>query len=109
MGTSMSNASALIIAQGTLIRFLPALNFNGAAPVLTARLIDNSSGTVTSGATANVSTNGGTTQYSSGTFTIGETINPVNDVPSFVKGSDQTFAEDSGAHTINGWATALSA
>ncbi len=35
-------------------------------------------------------------------------INPVNDAPSFVKGSDQVVNEDAAAQTITGWATALS-
>ncbi len=33
----------------------------------------------------------------------------INDAPSFEKGSDQVVLEDSGAHTISGWATNLSA
>ena len=33
----------------------------------------------------------------------------VNDAPSFIKGSDVTVSEDSGAYTEAGWATALSA
>ncbi|HEV2890845.1 MAG TPA: Ig-like domain-containing protein [Frankiaceae bacterium] len=37
------------------------------------------------------------------------TVNPVNDVPSFTKGGDQTVNEDAGAQTVTGWATAISA
>ena len=33
----------------------------------------------------------------------------VNDAPSFTKGADQTAVENSGAHTVAGWATAISA
>jgi hypothetical protein len=40
------------------------------------------------------------------TFTI--TVNSVNDVPSFTKGSDQTIIEDAGPQTVTGWATAIS-
>ena len=40
------------------------------------------------------------------TFTI--TVTPVNDAPSFVKGSDQTVLEDAGAQTVSAWATAIS-
>jgi hypothetical protein len=40
------------------------------------------------------------------TFTI--TVTPVNDVPSFTKGPDQTVLEDAGLQTIAGWATSLS-
>ena len=33
----------------------------------------------------------------------------VDDVPAFTKGTNQTVLEDSGSHTVNGWATAMSA
>ena len=36
------------------------------------------------------------------------TVNPVNDVPSFTKGPDQTVLEDAGAQTVVGWATNIS-
>src|SRR5207244_3014066 len=36
-------------------------------------------------------------------------VTAVNDSPSFVKGTDVTFVEDSGAQTINGWAAVISA
>ena len=37
------------------------------------------------------------------------TVTAVNDAPSFTKGADQTVAEDAGAQTVTGWATAISA
>ncbi|MBV9240880.1 MAG: hypothetical protein JO314_02630, partial [Acidobacteria bacterium] len=42
------------------------------------------------------------------TDNLSVTVNPVNDVPSFTKGADQTVLEDAGAQTVNGWATNLS-
>ncbi len=36
------------------------------------------------------------------------TVNAANDAPSFTKGLDQTVNEDSGLHTVSGWATAIS-
>ena len=36
-------------------------------------------------------------------------MNAVNDAPSFVKGADQTVLEDSGPHSVAGWATSISA
>ncbi|MBI3418348.1 MAG: hypothetical protein HY043_23920 [Verrucomicrobia bacterium] len=42
----------------------------------------------------------------SSTFTL--TINFVNHAPSFTKGADQTVAQNAGAQTVNGWATAIS-
>ena len=41
-----------------------------------------------------------------GTVTI--TVTAVNDAPSFTKGADQTVAEDAGAQSVPGWATAIS-
>jgi large repetitive protein len=50
--------------------------------------------------------NGGADASAPRTFTI--TINQVNDAPSFSAGTDQSVLEDSGAQTVNGWATAIS-
>ncbi|MBL8062989.1 MAG: sortase, partial [Anaerolineales bacterium] len=78
---------------GTLI-YTPAANANGVATV-TLTLSDN-------GGTAN----GGVDTSAPQTFTI--TVNPVNDVPSYVKGADQNVNEDAGAQTVPGWATGMS-
>ncbi|MEZ5558244.1 MAG: PilC/PilY family type IV pilus protein [Pseudomonadales bacterium] len=51
--------------------------------------------------------NGGSN--SSGTISFNISIGGVNDAPSFVAGSDQTVLEDSGAQTVVGWASAISA
>src|SRR5205823_1386840 len=39
-----SDGSAVLLAASTSIRFDPAANFNGAAPTLTAHLVDDSAG-----------------------------------------------------------------
>ncbi len=44
---------------------------------------------------------------SNATVTI--TVNAVNDVPSFVKGANQSVNENSGPQTVVGWATSISA
>ena len=44
---------------------------------------------------------------SSNIATITVTVNPVNDVPSFTKGSDQSVCAGSGLQTVTSWATAL--
>ena len=41
--------------------------------------------------------------------TVNITVNAVNDAPSFTKGADQTVNEDSGAQTVAGFTTAISA
>ncbi|MEO1211292.1 MAG: tandem-95 repeat protein, partial [Cyanobacteria bacterium J06638_20] len=78
-----SVGSALVLAAGTQVRFLPATNFNGTPGDLTVRLIDDSDGAVTSGATVDVSTSGGTTQYSNNgnAVTLSTEVTPVNDAP----------------------------
>src|SRR6059036_248711 len=82
----------LIAANGTLT-YTPAANANGSATV-TVQLHDN-------GGTAN----GGVDTSAPQTFMI--TVNPVNDIPSFTKGADQTVNEDAAAQTVSGWATNL--
>lgn len=50
--------------------------------------------------------NGGVDTSVESNFTI--TVNPVNDEPTFVKGSDQTILEDAGAIEVANWATVIS-
>ncbi len=56
--------------------------------------------------TVTVNDGGGGTESFQRKFMV--TVNSVNDAPSFTKGPDQTVAEDSGAHTVNSWATGFS-
>ena len=99
---SVSNANAALfsvqpaidLATGDL-SYTPAANANGSA-VVTVSVTDN-------GGTAN----GGNNTSPAQTFTI--TVNPVNDAPSFTKGSDVIVTEDSGAYSAAAWATSLSA
>jgi hypothetical protein len=48
---------------------------------------------------------GGANQSATVDITI--TVTPVNDAPTFVKGADQAVAEDAGAQSVTGWATAI--
>ena len=82
-----------IAADGSL-SFTPTANASGTA-IVSVYVMDNG-GTL----------NGGDDTSSIKTFTI--TVNPVNDVPSFTVGANQSVAEDAGAQTVNGFATALS-
>ncbi len=43
--------------------------------------------------------------YAATAATLSITINPVNDAPSFTRGTDQTVAEDAGLQTVTGWAS----
>ena len=40
---------------------------------------------------------------------VNVTMSPVNDAPTFTAGANQTVAEDSGTHSIPGWASGISA
>jgi VCBS repeat-containing protein len=91
--TSLFSVQPAVAANGTLT-FTPAPDAFGVATV-TIHAQDN-------GGTAN----GGVDVSANQFFTI--TIKPVNDAPSFTKGSDQTKLEDAGAQTVAGWATSVS-
>lgn len=73
------------------VTFTPALNFNGTASI-NYIIYDNN-----------------TIPLASNTATITVTVTPVNDVPSFAKGADQTVCTNSDLQTVSGWATNLSA
>jgi hypothetical protein len=91
---SLFSAAPAVNGSGDLT-YTPATNAYGTATI-TLHAHDT-------GGTAN----GGNPDSAPQTFTI--TVTPVNDVPSFTKGADQTVAEDPGAKTVPGWATAISA
>lgn len=88
-------AVAPSISSTGMLTYTPATNVFGVATI-TVTVTDN-------GGTAN----GGVETSGSQTFTI--TVDPVNDAPSFVKGSDLLIPFNSLAQTIPNWATALSA
>ena len=92
--TALFAVQPAIAANGTLT-YTPAANAYGTASV-SVRLHDD-------GGTAN----GGADTSAAQVFSI--TVNPVNDVPSFTKGDDQTVAEDAGAQSVLNWATSVSA
>jgi hypothetical protein len=76
------------------LTFRPAVNAFGSTTVEVVLTDD--------GGTAN----GGSDTSELATFTI--TIQPVNDTPSFVMGSNVTVLEDAGMSSTPGWATAIS-
>lgn len=75
------------------LTFKPSTNFNGFA---TVQVITNDQGSTGDGQAWQTSNN------------IGVIVNPVNDVPSFTKGSDITVNEDAPLQQIAGWATKVS-
>jgi hypothetical protein len=83
IGTA-SPGAAVLLSSTAFVRFNPALDFNGAAPTLTANLLDNGGSAITNGSTVDLSgagATGGSTRYSSGTVVIGQSVTPVNDAP----------------------------
>ncbi|MCB8762017.1 FG-GAP repeat domain-containing protein [Planktothrix agardhii] len=90
---TVSDSNALLLDAGNKVRFQPNTNYNGTITnALTFRAWDKSTGTA--GSTANTSTNGGTTAFSSNTATASIVVTAVNDAPT---GTDKTltFNEDS--------------
>ncbi|MCA1816082.1 MAG: tandem-95 repeat protein [Acidobacteria bacterium] len=81
------------------------LSVTGGAGVRTLRIVPAANLSGTAHITLTVSSSGGGT--ASDSFAL--TVVPVNDAPTFAKGADQTVAEDSGAQTVAGWATGVSA
>jgi hypothetical protein len=82
---TIATANALLIAATDQIRFLPAANYNGIPGSLTAHLIDDSAGAITTGGTANLGTTCGSTPYSTGTISIGETPAPARSKTRFCR------------------------
>jgi VCBS repeat-containing protein len=105
---SATSARLLASGQDQRLRFVPIYaNFNGhIAAGLTYRAWDQTTGT--NGGTADVSTNGGATAFSAAIKTVGITVNPVNDAPSFAKGANLTVTDEDTLQVVNGWATNLS-
>ena len=100
--TITGNGTASVVATGTLgnlnsqlngLIFNATTNFNGAASL---KILTDDQGNT-----------GGSNRTDSDTVTIN--VTPVNDVPSFAKGTNQSVNEDAGALSITNWATAISA
>ncbi|MDD2727968.1 Ig-like domain-containing protein, partial [Malikia sp.] len=89
-------ATALTLKAADQLRFVPAADFNGAAPSLTVKLID-SSAMVTTGATVDA-TGGGTSAYSLASVLLGHSITAVSDDFSDANETVNVL-EDSSNHT----------
>ena len=83
IGMSLSTAGALTLSPATLVRFLPNADYHGSPGALTVRLVDDSGGAVTDGATVNVGTGGGSSRYSDAgnAVVLGTSVTAVNDAP----------------------------
>ncbi len=92
------NASASFTAKGSLSAINTALDAATFTP--TADLNGTNAGSIS------ITSNDGTDNSTQASTTFN--ITAVNDEPSFTKGANQAVDENSGAQTVNGWATAIS-
>ncbi|MEG4445866.1 lamin tail domain-containing protein, partial [Microcoleus sp. AT9_B4] len=91
-----------------MIRFLPNQDYFGTSPSLTFRAWDTTDNIASGTQGVNVTVNGSTSPFSSESETATITVNPVNDIPSFIKGIDPVANHNAGPQTVPGWATAIS-
>ncbi len=80
---SVSNSAALMLSASTQLRYIPD-GQNGETATLTFRAWDQSLGTASTNSTrdtADTSTNGGSTAFSTGTAQASMTVGSVNDAP----------------------------
>ena len=90
---SVSSTTALLLTDAASLRFVPAAgNNNAQTATVTFRAWDQSSGA--QGSKVNVSTNGGTTAYSTATETASVAVTAVNDAPVNTVPGAQSVAED---------------
>ena len=99
IATDLSDSNALVLDASTRVRFVPSPGFHGDAPALLGRLIDDSSGGVTSGTSVDLVTSGvgGSTPYSAASVIIDEIVNVV---PTTTPVTLAAIAEDSGPRLI---------
>jgi hypothetical protein len=101
---TITPATARLYSNTIQVRFDPAANFNGPAPTLTVRLIDNSLGFgIVNGQVVDLSNPasvGGTTAYSSGTVVLNQQIDPVNDAPTSTNLSGDAVTYNEGAVSV---------
>src|SRR6185503_7233593 len=101
--SSVSTASAQLLAPAHLVRFAPNANFNsqvGASPTIDFKVWDQTSGTA--GSTGDTTSN---SAYSASAAQATQSVTAVNDAPSFTLPATLVQRnEDAGAVTVNGFA-----
>ncbi|MET0333980.1 MAG: hypothetical protein ABW190_06890, partial [Rhizobacter sp.] len=97
--SAASTSSALLLRATDKVRFVPD-GYNGGTATLTVRAWDTTTGTA--GSTADTTTNGGTSAFSTVTATASIAVTEIADAPSFTDASgtptgptDKTFTEAS--------------
>lgn len=98
--------AAKTFTAATLIRFNPALNFNGAAPTLTARLIETGGPAIVNGDTVDLNpappTVGPNAVYTTGSVTLSQAVTAVNDAPVNTIVGDLNISEDGAVANVTG-------
>ncbi|WP_188093915.1 beta strand repeat-containing protein [Azospirillum oryzae] len=85
---AVSEGSALVIAAGDRLRFVPAADWNGTTPALTVRLIEEGGGASLTGSHADLTQGvGDSTVYSAETIALTGSVTPVNDAPQVTAGT----------------------
>lgn len=93
---AVSSSSARLLTSTSGLRFVPTPSFNNAqTATVTFRAWDQTSGTA--GTTADVTTNGGTTAFSTATETASIIVTAVNDAPIISAGTATPFTEQTPA------------
>ncbi len=87
---ALADATALTLGLNDLLRFLPAVDFNGTPGGLSLRLLDNAQA-VASGAVVDVRGVGGSSAVSAGVVEFGTLVTSVNDAPT---GADNRVSTD---------------
>ena len=76
------DANGLLLTASTVLRFVPAANWNGTTPALTVRLVEDGGAPLFSGNRVDLTGGvGGSTVYSAATIALTGTVIPVNDAP----------------------------
>jgi hypothetical protein len=109
---TVSNTSALTLAadgsNAAAVRFVPNANYSGSA-TFTFKAWDQSRGI--NGTKFDIThfvAPAGTSPFSTATATATQTVNFVNQAPSFVRGPSQSILNTAGAQTVVNWATSIS-
>ena len=95
--TSSPQHGSLGALTGNQVKYTPDLNYNG-PDSFAFTATDNGDPAGSHASPADLVSDPGT---------VSITVQPVNDVPSFTKGSDQTVNEDAGLVTVGNWATSI--
>jgi hypothetical protein len=104
----LNNAGAGVLSAGTLTYTITGTkaDVNTALAAVTYDSAPDFNGPTSVGVTIDDGASG--PQGTNPTGTVNINVNVVNDAPSFTKGADEVVLEDSGAHTVNNFATAIS-